>query len=402
MNMNLKTQREHLAAKQKELADFLAGTKKDGQYSMTQEHIDQVKAMNLELNDLADSVKNLADVEAIAQNVERLKQESRIPSNLNFEDLNEGEQNEGSKSLGELFVSSSEFKNRGKGHLSVDFNDYDLKTTMTTSAGFAPANNRTNIVIPFATRRALIQEYIPQITTTLGAIPYMEETTFTNNTAATTEGSALGESALQYTERTENVQLVGTFLPVTDQQLEDVPGIQGLIDSRLRLMYDLKEEDQILSGSGVSPQLTGIYNKSGIQTQAKGADPTPDAIFKAITKVQHTGFADATLVVMHPNDWQDVRLLRTADGLYIWGNPSEPGPQRIWGVPVVSTTAATENTAILGDFNLYSTIHRRKGATVEVGYNSDDFTKYKRSLRIGGRLAFIVYRASAFCTVTGI
>ena len=65
--------------------------------------------------------------------------------------------------------------------------------------------------------------------------------------------------------------------PVTNQQLEDIPGIQSLINNRLLLMLELAEETALLSGTGTPPEITGIYNKASIGSQAKGADPTPSA-----------------------------------------------------------------------------------------------------------------------------
>jgi len=105
---------------------------------------------------------------------------------------------------------------------------------------------------------------------------------------------------------------------------------------------------------------------------------------------------------MHPNDWQDIRLLRTSDGIYIWGNPSEAGPMRLWGLPVVDTDAQTEGTGLTGDFANFCQLFERQGVEVEFGYVNTDFTDGKKRMRAGLRVAFIVTRGAAFCQSTGI
>ena len=163
-------------------------------------------------------------------------------------------------------------------------------------------------------------------------------------------------------------------------------------------------DSEVLVGDGVAPNLIGILDNGNttLQTQAKGSEPGPEAVYKAMVKVRVTGRAFPNAFVVHPNDWRDVRLLRTADGIYIWGAPSEAGPELIWGIRVVQSDALTEGTGLVGDFANFCALYERRGVEIQVGYVSTQFIEGERTIRAGLRVAFPIYRGSAYCSVTSI
>lgn len=303
------------------------------------------------------------------------------------------------KSLGSAMLKSG-----GLAHLGAKAEvDIEIKTLFARTAGWSPESTRSGLLVENAQRQILVTDLLPTVPTGQAAYKYMDETTFTNNAAERAEGGTYGEAALALTERSVTIETIGVWLPVTDEQLEDEAGAEAYINQRLPFMIRQRLDSQILVGDGTTPNILGVNNKPSIQTQAKGADPTPDAVYKAMTKVKVTGRAMPNAVVFHPNDWQDVRLLRTADGIYIWGSPSEMGPASIWGLRVVESDAQTENTAVVGDFANFSLLVVRRGVVVErTNSHSSDFISGKQAIRAGLRCATVWTRAAAFATVTGI
>jgi HK97 family phage major capsid protein len=259
------------------------------------------------------------------------------------------------------------------------------------------------IQVQLGFQQPVLDDLIPELRTNQGAIKYMEETVATNGAAAVAEGATKPESALDFEEKIAPVRKIATVLPVTDEMFEDEPMMRDYAESRLRFFMDLRREAQIIGGSGVAPNLTGILTTSGIQVQAKGTDPGPDAVYKAMTLVRTGAFLQADATVWNPADWQEVKLLRTADGIYIWGNPADGGPDRIWGLPAIQTTALTAGTVLVGAFRASSAKFRRSEVTFSVSdQHGDFFITNKLMLRVEERLAFVVFRPAGFVTVTGM
>lgn len=425
--------REKFAAKQDALHKFFDEAKTaDGQYDYqkvseaTQQEvlgnkykstIDMAKRVNeldSELNAIGVEVETLEAAEKAAANVAARE---KVRGSVIVPDGGKGDRERPRvKSLGELVAEEKAYADwvkRGAPN-GIDFS-FDLmpsdmlakgmqfKTLMTTAAGFAPESVRLPGFVDAVSRPIQLIDIIPMSPTGMPSIPYMEETTRTHSAAERSEGGTYAESAFAFTERTSDVRKITDSLPVTDEQLNDVQMMQGYINGRLTFGIRQRLDGQVYVGDGSAPNLRGLVNISGIQTQAKGSDPVPDVFYKAMTKVRVTGRAVPTHHIMHPTDWQGVRLLRTADGVYIWGSPSEAGPDRMWGLPVVQAEARSAGSGMVGSFQpAWISLFERSGVDIQVGYVGTQFTEGKRTVRGDMRAALVVFRPAAFCDVTGL
>ncbi len=397
--MNLKELNEAIIAKSKALHDIFEEAGPDMDMSKvkslsgdTAAKVEAIKAMNAELDDLGRKRDQANQLIESRKRADQLANSQPVPKN-------DPSPTASLKSLGELVMESPALKHRGQ----VCSLDVDLKTLFERTAGFAPESVRIPRVEPYPVRPLMVADLLPVLPTSQAAIKYMEETTFTNNAAETAEAGTYGEAALAFTERSVPVEKIAVWLPVTDEQLEDVPSMAAYINNRLAYMLEARLDSQILNGNGTPPNLMGTLNVSGIQTQAKGADPTPDAFYKAFTLVRTVGFAEPDVVFMNPTDWQDIRLLRTSDGIYIFGSPLDPGIERMWGIRVVLSTAVVANTGIVGAYGQYSALYMRRGLDIKVTDSHDTFfIAGKQAIRADMRCAVVHFRPKAFCTVTGI
>lgn len=428
--LTLKQAREAMAAKQDELGKVFEEAKSADGYDFNKVKClggdvkgsiavaEKVKQMNDELNELGEHADKLADAEKAAlehQGREKARRGFILPGS----DRPRNQEQFRIKSLGELLGESKEFSEWNRsGGIDIAFekvwlsellakaamgDTLGVKTLMSTSAGYAPQAIRLPGFVEAATRPIQVLDLLPMFQTDQSGVPYMEETTRTHGAAETAEGGDYAESAFAFTERQSPVRKITDSLPVTDEQLADVAMMQGYIGSRLIFGVRQRLDRQAQLGDGSGSNLRGLKNVSGIQQQARGTDPVVDTFFKAMIKVRTVGRAMPTHHLIHPYDWQDIRLERTADGVYIWGAPSEAGPERLWGLGVVQTDADAEGTGYTGAFDVSTVgLFERQGIDVAVGYVNADFGKGRRTVRADTRVALNWFRPAAFCQNTGL
>lgn len=311
------------------------------------------------------------------------------------------------KSLGRLFMDSKAHK---LGGAPVTINDYDVKgelgfkTNFSTSAGWAPANVRSDLVVMSAQRPITLLDYLPSQTVSVGqsGFRYMLETTFTNNAAELAEAGTYAEGALALTEQVVNIRKIGSTIPVTDEQLEDVDGVSDYLTRRLTLMLRTRLENQIVAGNGSAPNILGLNGFSGVLTQARSTDDHYSAIFKAITKIRAQGFTEPNLIVMHPTDWQTIRLAQATTGQFIWDSPAVAGSSTMFGLPVIVSAVMTQGTAYVMDTNFVSILYRHGIEFSSTNAHASEFLSGVQRIRADVRAAVMLERGPALCTVTGL
>ena len=372
---------------------------------------------NEKMSELVNDIKEAQKIEK-----ERKELEAELEKSNNVEPMAiHAEPKEEVKTLGQRFLESNSFKSfkdNGQKNITSELKwnpQVELKTTVTES-NFPPAVVRSARIEESAQLDPyVIPALIDTITTDQYQYKYLEETTYTNNSAPTAEGSALGENALAFTERTEEIRKIGAFIPMTEELLADVSASQGYIDSRLRFMVRQTISDQIIGGSGSGVNLTGILNKTGINSfnysSFSGSLKRIGQIFEAITEIQKDAFMNPDAIIMHPSDWYqvvtEVNAVTTSGALnplFVGaGNFNDAVRPSIWGVPVVVSTETTAGDCIVGTFGGGQAIHivARQGMEVAMSDSHDEnFVKDIVVMKATVRMGLPIYRATAFAKIS--
>lgn len=209
------------------------------------------------------------------------------------------------------------------------------------------------------------------------------------------------ESSYTWTEKTALIETLAHTLPIHKNQLADVPQLRALLDGEMR--YGLLKflQAEVIAGDGSTGHLRGVLNTTGIISQAKGSDSVIDALHKVVTGVRLT-YNEPTGFAMHPTNWEQIRLLKDANGNYQFGPPSQSGATTLWGKPVVVSTAIPLNKPIAGDWS-YAHLLLREGVSMAASdSHADFFIRNLIMLLAEMRAGFYVRRPAAFGTVTGI
>lgn len=271
-----------------------------------------------------------------------------------------------------------------------------------------PASNTTGQVTPIQRLEGIqydpdrpnhVREIMNVIPTSTDTIYYFTETMDTNATQVTAPGADKGQSEVSVTAASETVTKISTYLSLAEEMLDDIPGMTAYLTVRFSKKLKVKEDQQILYGTGSSNQIQGITPLA----QAYDGDEVSlasiqqiDVLRAAIAQARVDEYAP-TRILLHPNDVRDIDLLKEGtSNAYIHNGIFGMRPT-IGGVPILETTAITQGDFLVGDFGLGATIWDRKQAMVKFSdQHSDNFIKNVITVVFEERLAQTVERPNAF------
>jgi HK97 family phage major capsid protein len=271
--------------------------------------------------------------------------------------------------------------------------------------------------------RPTVRDAFGNTPTTSNLIQFVRELVLSHTNAAdfvaeaTATGDTTGtkaESSMVFDDDEAPVREIATWIPMNENVIDDVPGLQSLVENRLLDFLAQKEDDALLNGNGTPPNLKGLRNWSGIQIADGtyfGTNPVQDSgetnedfnrVLAAMMLVQNPGLAAASFVMLSAVAFQYLVTVTDANRNYLGGGPFVTGTlPRIWGVPVIVTTALDDEPeiAIVGDGRMAEVRDRMQG-TIDVGWQDKQFIRDMKTIRAKERLAFPVYRSGAFVELT--
>lgn len=281
-------------------------------------------------------------------------------------------------------------------------------TSGATSAGVLIEAYRIPGIITDPDDILTIRDVLQSVSISTNAIEWVREKLYTNNAGPQNgEGTAKRESGLTFEKKTSPVETIAHWIPASRQVLSDVPQLAGIIDTRLRTGLKLKEDEALLFGDGTNGNLLGLvpqsvaYSPVGLPVPAQGAP--------AYTKIDHLRWAflqvakakyPATFAVLSLDDWALIQMMKTTDGAYIFGTPTDGAAPRIWGKRVVESYGLDAGDFLVGS-SLAATIYDREEVTVRVAeQHADFFIKNMVAILCEERLGLTVERPQAMVSGT--
>lgn len=311
------------------------------------------------------------------------------------------------KSLGQLAAESDTCKSYRGGNAELVTMNAPLfgkaaVTSAAASAGVLIQPHQAGIIMG-PEQPLTVRDLFQAVSISSNAIEWVQEKLFTNNAGPQNgEGTAKNESGITFEKKTSAVETLAHWIPASRQVLADAPQLQGLIDGRLRFGLKLKEDAALLYGDGTNGNLLGavpqatVFSSTGMPVVPTGgpAHTSIDYLRWAFLQVSQAMYP-ATFAVMSLEDWAKIQMLKTTDGAYIFGTPTDGAAPRVWGKQVVESHGMAAGEFLAGS-GFAATVYDREEVTVRVAeQHADFFVKNMVAILCEERLGFTVERPAA-------
>lgn len=313
------------------------------------------------IKDLSEAVKKQGETLSAMKNQSAGKSKS-------FEDL--------------LKEKSGEFdamiKAGGAGMISINTS---LKTVQSSNVGSDTNAFRDQNVGQIQRGMPYMRDLFPKVFLsggTHGDVKWYEQLAVTNNAGNVAEvRTAPTESNLTWVEKTLNSRRIMDSCKISVDSLKDIAFVRGEITALINKNMKIKENSQLLSGTGLTNEIAGIntYATDFVTTGVSVKDAQlVDLINQAGVQiaVDMLGGALPNYWVANPADVQKyIRSRKDANNRYLFESWALGANPTIGNMQAVENALATSDTLLVGDFNR-ATLYIWDDLVIEIAQIEDD------------------------------
>lgn len=191
------------------------------------------------------------------------------------------------------------------------------------------------------------------------------------------EGVLKPLASFEITVETSSAKKVAERFRVSTELLNDIDGIQSLIQDEARFEVETAANTAVLTGTASSTSPAGVTTIASAftLTTVEVEDPNNfDAIRAAIAQLTSLNFDRDIVAFMNPIDVANMELSKGTDGHYLLPPFTSADGTTIKGVTIIEDNNIAVGNLLIGDMTKYRVL-MVEDFVIKWGYDSDDFSK---------------------------
>jgi len=276
------------------------------------------------------------------------------------------------------------------------------------SGGNVPVEQRLEGLNTIASRQIRLLDVVSRGTATSNVISWVYQANKEGGAGGTAEGALKNQIDFNLVVASENVKKRTAFIKISEEMIGDIDFMASEINNELmrELLKDV--EAQVYEGNGTGANLNGIKTVATAFAAGTFAGDIDNANEVDVLTVASNQIALAeqempSHIFMNPSDITALKMVKVSstDKRYVERLAMIAGALSLDGIPIIGSTLVTAGEYLIGAFPM-ATVYDRGDVSIEVGRDSDDFTKNLVTVLAEWRGAVVVKNNNRTAFVKGV
>ncbi|TMR22058.1 phage major capsid protein [Nonomuraea turkmeniaca] len=206
------------------------------------------------------------------------------------------------------------------------------------------------------------------------------------------------KSEWTYESYTAPIAEIGHHEVIHKNTLADESRLRGIVERDLVDGVKLREDEEILFGTGAGETILGITNTPGVQLfTGQPSDKRTAQVRRAMT-LSILSYYDPNGCILHPLDFEGIELEEDNQGAFrVAVSVAIGAEKRVWRLNVIDTAAMHAGKFLLGSFGMGAKLYDRETVVVQASTETgNSFLEGTVVIKASERVGLVVDRPESF------